>query len=144
MKSSVLPFAFRGIAVAACVSIVTVGCGDGGAKPKGSSTPKVKVTGTVKLDGNPVPGGSITYLSTATGNAAVGTIKDGAYEIPAKDGPNPGESGVIIKGKEEANGPEVWIWSSKTPVKVGADSHKEYFAIDKKNTKPAPKIDTET
>ena len=144
MKFSVLSFAFRGIAVAASVSLLMVGCGDGGPKPKGSSTPKVKVTGTVKLDGNPVPGGSITYISTATGNAAVGTIKDGAYEIPAKDGPNPGESGVIIKGKEEANGPEVWIWNPKTSVKIGADSHKEDFAIDKKDTKPAPKIDTET
>lgn len=144
MKSSVLPFAFRGIAVAACVSLVTVGCGDSAPKSKGSSTPKVKVSGTVKLDGNPVPGGTITYFNTTTGNAAVGTIKDGAYEIPAKDGVNPGESGVVINGKEEANGPEVWMWSPKASVKVGADGHKDDFTIDKKDTKPAPKVDVET
>lgn len=59
-----------------------VGCGSG-RRP-------MKVWGDVSFDGKPVPSGTLRLLpmpGSTEGTATEGDIKDGRYEIPAKDGP---------------------------------------------------------
>jgi hypothetical protein len=75
-----------------------VGCGDSGGPPQ---APRHTVTGTVKLDGQALNGGTITFESdedVAAGNApATAEIKEGAYEVEA----TVGLKRVVISRKEE-------------------------------------------
>ncbi|HID74576.1 MAG TPA: carboxypeptidase regulatory-like domain-containing protein [Planctomycetaceae bacterium] len=64
-----------------------VGCGGGGPK-------KVKVTGTVTLDGKPVDGAAVAFSPKGEGGQAAGTMTDasGRYEMEVV----PGSYGVKI------------------------------------------------
>src|SRR6478735_273378 len=128
MNSTVLRFACRGMFVV-CLSLAAVGCDDGVTRPKIDPRPSVPVSGTVTLDGNPVSHGNITYINIQTGKKAVGIIKEGAFEIEAKDGPKPGIYGVMIRGKDDPDGLNVWLWNPKSNSTVEAGSHKEVFAL---------------
>ena len=65
------------------------GCGadDAGRRP---------VSGSVALDGRPLPDGSLTLVPIGTGPAVGATIADGAFSIPQPEGPIPGAYRVEI------------------------------------------------
>jgi hypothetical protein len=80
-----------GITAGALVlATLTLGCGDGG---------RAAVSGTVMLDGQPLPEGSITFFPTDgnRGPSAGGVIQDGTFEIDTRDGPMIGKNRVEIR-----------------------------------------------
>lgn len=72
------------------IALLALGCGDSGRAP---------VSGTVMLDGKPLPEGSISFFPTDgnRGPSAGGVIQDGAFEIDARDGPILGKNRVEIR-----------------------------------------------
>ena len=74
------------IAVAVCV-----GCDSGPNRP---------LSGTVTLDGQPLPTGRITFDPLGSGPTAGGRIEDGEYRIGAAQGPLPGKYLVRISSHQ--------------------------------------------
>ena len=74
--------------------LLAAGCGDS----PGANPPRLRVSGRITLDGQPVPAGLITFVPLApTQLQAQGVVRDdGTYVIEAKDGPSPGEYKVEI------------------------------------------------
>lgn len=63
------------------------------------SEPTAEVSGTVTLDGRPLPYGTVTFYPQANGKVAYGTIEaSGNYELTSSDkqGISPGEYRVVI------------------------------------------------
>jgi hypothetical protein len=88
--------------VSSLALICAVGCG----KPTGLE--KVVVSGTVTLDGQPIPNGEIRFIPApgTTGPVSGGPIKDGAYVAKGKGGVPLGEHLVEIKAyRAMAKGP---------------------------------------
>jgi hypothetical protein len=54
------------------------------------------VSGSVTLDGKPLPTGSITFNPDGPGPSAGGTVTDGRYAIARPDGPAPGRYKVYV------------------------------------------------
>jgi hypothetical protein len=82
----------------ACILAVGMtGCADGRAK-------HYAVSGVVKWQGKPLDHGAITFLAE---DPAIGTggamIKDGQYDIPAKQGLLPGRYKVVITSVDSKN-----------------------------------------
>ena len=75
------------------VSLVAVGCSNDG---------KTQLQGECFYGGEPIPLGTITFTPKADGYRAVQTIKEGKFDIPAKNGVQPGEYNVLVEGYEEA------------------------------------------
>jgi hypothetical protein len=111
------------------------GCGGGG-KEKGASLPRVKASGKVEFDGNPVPAGTVSFLNSQTGNISVCKISHGRYSSSSGEGPNPGENTVTIVGKESDDGTPLWAgaWSKK--VQVEQSGFQEDFSISSSEVKP--------
>jgi hypothetical protein len=79
--------------------VVTAGC-DGGGDYEGAE--RAPVSGTVTLDGNPVPWGTINFQpESQSGRMSFAPIEDGAYSIPEERGPNLGQYKVRIDGYAE-------------------------------------------
>jgi len=79
------------------VMAVVAGCGtDQGPE-------RAAVSGTVKVDGEPLADGAISFLPTdgTVGPAAGGTVKDGAFDIPKEDGVVVGKNRVEITGNRK-------------------------------------------
>ncbi|MFN3148717.1 hypothetical protein [Bremerella sp.] len=71
-----------------CSIPLFVGCG-------GPASNAVPISGTVSVEGQPVEGGLITFLSTdGTAPAAGAPIKDGAYSAEVE----PGEKKIMVLG----------------------------------------------
>ena len=70
-------------------AVTCFGCG-------GESLDRVPVSGTVTLDGSPLPSGSIRFHPLGDGQSAGGSIEAGAFSIPQADGPAPGEYRVEV------------------------------------------------
>lgn len=66
-----------------------VGCG-GSSNSAGSST----VKGTITVDGEALPEGSISFSSPSTGNAVMAPVKDGKFAVPS--GMAPGQYKVVV------------------------------------------------
>ncbi len=84
-----MKFAHR-LATMTTLLIAPLGCGtaaDPGREP---------VAGTVTLDGQPLPDGSLTLVPLGAGPAVGATILDGNFAIPRPDGPIPGSYRVEI------------------------------------------------
>jgi hypothetical protein len=83
-------------------SLVVTGCGESG---------RSGVQGTVNLDGKPVDGGRISFIPPdPKGVYAHADIKEGKYELDARQGPGLGTCRVVI------------VWYKKTGKKVvGSD-----------------------
>lgn len=82
--------------------VCAVGCGSS------SGLEKVVVSGTVTLDGQPIPNGEIRFIPApgTTGPVSGGPIKDGAYVAKGKGGVPLGEHVVEIKAyRARAKGP---------------------------------------
>jgi hypothetical protein len=76
--------------VAILLPWLVVGC-DGEPGP-----PRRPVAGEVKLDGAPLPSGTITFAPIEGGAGAFGEINNGVYRFGAIDGPSPGRHHVEI------------------------------------------------
>jgi hypothetical protein len=102
--------------VAACLLVVSSGCG--------SSGPELgQVTGTVTLDGQPVPRASITFAPAEKGPSSLGgTNKDGRYKLlynTDRQGAVLGKHNVTIRSLEQDTD-EDGKSSGPAPVKVPA------------------------
>ena len=72
-----------------CLSLV--GCGQDG-------PPRVAVSGTVMLDGEPLSSGMIHFVPTdQQGPLVAATVEDGYFELPEEVGPLAGESSVNVQ-----------------------------------------------
>jgi hypothetical protein len=78
------------------IGILFLSAGCGGASYDGPK--RSPVTGSVTLDGAPVPFGTITFKPVAEGRLANGSIEEGKYSIPEEMGPTPGKYKVDIRG----------------------------------------------
>ena len=88
------------VLVLAVLSNLT-GCGSG---TKYEGAERAAVTGTVTLDGNPLPFGNIMFVAgggAAAQRTASGIILNGNYSIDEANGPNFGEYRVMISGHSE-------------------------------------------
>ncbi len=74
--------------------LLFAGCG--GADYDGPE--RAAVSGTVTVDGVPLPFGTITFKPTGDGRMANGAIEEGVYSIPEESGPNLGSYMVDIRG----------------------------------------------
>lgn len=87
------------VGVAACATMLLVGCGGG------DSTTRYDVAGTVTFDGKPVPAGVLLFTPDATKNnrgpTGVAEIKDGKYDT-RQDGKGTvgGPHTVVISGSD--------------------------------------------
>lgn len=74
--------------------------GCGGTEYEGEE--RAAVSGTVTLDGSPLPYGTISFVpASGDGRRANAAINDGSYSIPEEQGPNLGEYKVEILGFEK-------------------------------------------
>ncbi len=87
------------LAVVAVALVLSTGCG-GGASYDGAE--RAAVSGSVTLDGNPLPYGSILFLGQGEKRMSSGIIQNGSYAITEAQGPNLGEYTVQISGSAEA------------------------------------------
>lgn len=126
--------------IASLLLVATVaGCGGGGGgKADASKKPTVAAAGKVEFEGSPLENGTITIISADTGNSVSAPIKGGAYSFSAASGPNVGKAAVLITGKDSADGPATWTYSSQTDVPAGGLTGAD-FKVAKKDTKAAPK-----
>lgn len=75
------------------------GCSDAG----GYDGPqRAAVSGTVNLDGAPMPYGMIEFVGTGEGRRANTLVSNGSYSIDEENGPNLGEYKVQIMGYAKA------------------------------------------
>ncbi|QDU00905.1 hypothetical protein V6x_05820 [Gimesia chilikensis] len=108
-----------------------VGCFGGSAE----HIERASVSGTVTFDGKPLPAGNILFVPDvdASGNplrgkAVQATITDGAYTIPAEQGPAVGNNKVQITatrktGKfQESDGQKIEIEKQYLPAKYNAST----------------------
>jgi hypothetical protein len=100
----------RPVALIVLAGLMIVGCGD-------PSTPvdpfkRVAVSGTVTLDGAPLPAGTIEIdpMEGAEGPTAIGEISQGKFAIERSRGPVAGKHRVIISGR-----PPVKIGENEQP-----------------------------
>lgn len=72
------------------ILLTVVGCGGE------EGPPRQPITGAVKLDGQPLPEGTITFLPEEKGPAATAKLSAGSYSIGKSEGPQPGKYKVAI------------------------------------------------
>ncbi len=96
------------VVVLAVVTLPLIGCG------KSIDPRRVEVHGTVTLDGEPVPDGSISFYPAAgnKGVAAGGDLSKGSYRIPRDKGPMAGKNRVEIRSPY-STGREITIGRQK-------------------------------
>ncbi len=84
------------------LALAAGGCSDRSAV---DPLPRRAVSGTVTLDGQPLPAGIIRFDPEAreTGVPVVGDIKDGRFAIGQPQGPVPGKYRVLISGWKADN-----------------------------------------
>jgi hypothetical protein len=125
-------------AAVVCASLAVMLAGCGGDAGNAKATARVKASGKVELDGQPIPAGTVTFLHNDTGNAAVCPIDDGTYESEADQGPNPGLNAVTIDARQTEDGDPMWANSWRemnVQVADGADFTKD-FKITGAEVKP--------
>jgi hypothetical protein len=66
-----------------------LGCGNAG-------TTRASVSGKITFDGEPVKSGQIAFEPVGAGRLGIAQIADGAYAMPAEQGPTPGSYVVRI------------------------------------------------
>jgi hypothetical protein len=80
----------------AVLGLFLAGCGG-----ESDGLPREAVSGTVTLDGKPMPEGNIQFVPTETSTTSIAVnpgakITDGSYSIPRESGPVPGTYKVVI------------------------------------------------
>lgn len=95
---------------------LVVGCGGGGY----DGPPRVAVSGTVSLNGQPLPEGNIFFVGEDEKRQASGVIANGEFSIPEETGPNVGTYQVrIVSYASSSEGGEA------STGEVGADETDE-------------------
>jgi hypothetical protein len=97
--------------------LVLAGCSSGS-----KETEPVQISGTVKVDGNPLPEGSISFVGEQGTVPDVLTIQNGTFEGKAK----PGKKKVEIRGFRAAKAP---------PTATEPEDFKENYIGEEFNTK---------
>lgn len=86
------------------VGLMAIGCSGGG----GDDKPREPVSGTVTLDGQPLPEGVIHFLPAGGAGEAIasatGKIENGRFSIPREQGPVPGSYKVSIGHTDQPEG----------------------------------------
>jgi len=87
------------VGLLALLSLVAVGCNNGGA----DDLPREPISGTVSYDGKPLANGTIQFqpASQAEGMAAGGMVVEGRFDVPREEGPVPGNYKVQIDSIDE-------------------------------------------
>jgi len=87
------------VGLLALISLVAVGCNDGGT----DDLPREPISGTVSYDGKPLANGTIQFqpASQAEGMAAGGMVINGRFDVPRSEGPVPGKYKVQIDSIDE-------------------------------------------
>jgi hypothetical protein len=67
-----------------------------GCSQSGDDLPREPVSGTVTLDGQPLPNGTISFIPVTGSGGGGGTITDGKFSIAREGGPVPGSYTVAI------------------------------------------------
>jgi hypothetical protein len=77
------------------------GCGE-----EAVGRPREAISGTVTLDGRPLPDGMIQLIPTSAREGTVGgaAVKDGKFSIKRQEGLAPGEYRVVINSRGESGG----------------------------------------
>ncbi|APW62178.1 hypothetical protein [Paludisphaera borealis] len=81
----------RRAALASALALALTGCSEAR-----DDLPREAVSGKVKIEGAPVPKGSIQFRSADGSMEVGGVVKDGAFAIPKADGPVPGKYKVSV------------------------------------------------
>jgi hypothetical protein len=115
----------------------------------------VEVSGTVTLDGKPLPSGTVEFQPLSDGQARVAYIEDGEFELPADQGLLPGlEFQVVLKafrktGRKYLNRdmsasaeetiqylPEAYNSRSTLRVTISRDRQENHFRFELKSARP--------
>jgi hypothetical protein len=75
------------------LALTMLGCGSG---PAYQGSKRFALSGKVTLDGTPIDGGTISFISATKGNPAGGPISAGTYSISEEQGANEGSHRVQI------------------------------------------------
>jgi len=116
------------------LAIVCAFAGCGAAEKEVSGTPRVAASGKVEFDGKPLEAGTLSFLNQDSGNTTVITIRGGAYDVDADEGPNPGPNAVMIMGT--ADGKPMWANAWKGKASVGDTDFAQDFQIAGSDVKP--------
>lgn len=89
----------RFLLVAALLALAPAGCDSGSSEV--DPLPRLTVSGTVTLDGKPLPEGKLQFMpdSSGSGVMTVGEINDGKFSIEQAQGPVPGKYRVMISSR---------------------------------------------
>jgi hypothetical protein len=88
------------------LALLASGCSAAGDKP-------VKVSGTVLLDGSPMPEGEISFITEGE-PPAIGTIRNGAFEADVK----PGKRRVEVRRWETVAAPKETTIKAEAPNRI--------------------------
>lgn len=120
---------FKGCCLAAVGFVFLLGCGSGQAGGK------LAISGTVKLKGQPLESGTITFSSADPQQQQMtgGQIKNGQFSIPAEQGLPPGKYRVRISSPvggptvkpDEAPGETPTVAQDRIPPEWGSKSNQQ-------------------
>jgi hypothetical protein len=81
--------------VGAILALAVAGCSD---PSEVDTLPRVAVSGTITLDGKPLPEGKLQFQPDPSNSAitTVGEIKDGRFSIARDSGPVPGKYRIMV------------------------------------------------
>jgi hypothetical protein len=84
---------------AALLALAAAGCSSDSSEV--DTLPRVAVSGTITLDGKPLPEGKLQFQPDASGSGiiAVGEIKDGKFSIDRISGPVPGKYRIMVSSR---------------------------------------------
>jgi hypothetical protein len=84
---------------AAVLALAVAGCSTDPSEV--DTLPRVAVSGTVTLDGKPLPEGRLQFLpdASSSGIITVGEIKDGKFSIDRASGPIPGKYRIMVSSR---------------------------------------------
>lgn len=124
----------RTFAGATCLALLCAFAGCGAAEEEVAATDRVKASGKVVFDGQPLASGTVTFLNLKSGNVAVCEISDGEYACEAEEGPNPGANTVTVMGTADEK--PMWAAPWTANADVGKTDFTQDFTIEKSKVKP--------
>ena len=100
------------------VGLLLDGCGQPTSRPEAKKYP---VRGTVTLDGQPMPEGSLYFKTIATGALDFASIKDGKFEGQAQEGDRRVEISCTKSEVQESGGMKTEVQKELIPAKYNTD-----------------------
>ena len=95
------PARARLLAAATLLAVAVAGCGGKDPNAQADTLPRTAVSGTVSIDGKPLPAGKIQFNPAEPAPNLVsvsGEVKEGKFAIAQPQGPVPGKYKVSISG----------------------------------------------